>query len=97
MVRNSQLICKQIVKDLKNTFPYFTFQHVNIYRTQGRYKNANAFWKCKYCNFFLRTIRSILNRKAFVLFLHRDFIGGKNELKNNCIRRAQQHLIDLNR
>jgi hypothetical protein len=30
MERNSRLICKKNVQDLKNTFPSSPFQHVNI-------------------------------------------------------------------
>ena len=97
MQRNSRLVCNSIVKDLKNSFPYSPFQHIEIYRTQGRCKNANVFWKCKHCKFFCELLDQHLIENHLCCSCTKIPLEEKNGLQNNCIQRAEQHLIDLNR
>ena len=97
MDRDSRLICEEVVKDLKHSFPYSPFQHVRLYRTKGRCNEANIYWKCKHCNFFSELLDQYLIEYHLCCSCEIFSIEEKNALKLECKKRAQKHLIDLNR
>ena len=96
MDRDSRLICEEVVKDLKHSFPYSPFQHARLYRTKGRCNEANIYWKCKHCNFFSELLDQYLIEYHLCCSCEIFSIEEKNALKLECKKRAQKHLIDLN-
>jgi len=59
----SKKISDEVLYDLKNTYPYSPFRHVNIFRTAGPCKEENLYWKCKYCNFYCELLDQFIIEK----------------------------------
>ena len=88
-------ICDEVLYDLKNTYPYSPFRHVNVFRTAGPDKKANLYWKCKYCNFYCELLDQYIIEKHLCCSCEKISLEDKNELKTHCLRQTEQHLIDL--
>ena len=97
MDRDNHSICREIVKDIKNSYPFSPFRHVKLYRTKGRWKDANIYWKCIHCNFFCELLDQYIIEQHLCRSCDSITIQDQNDLRETVIKRIEKHWIDLNR
>ena len=78
--RRAIQICKEIVYDLENSFPYSPYRHINIFRTAGC-KRAHMYWECKYCNFYCELLDQYLMERHLCCVCENINVHVRNEMK----------------